>query len=523
MEIDTSRMDRPVSKHDIRELPPARGPKNDPTILTGFDSEEAAPAQPDEAPLPTEGAPLRSDDAPLRVVRSSPDVPRLSPVARLAPMPERVPAPVLVPAADSHVTVVPLRPVLDRSSAVREAQPDDDVRAFDQPEHDSPVSLRQLRSAELPLRWYEAVAIVQGMCEAMIVAGQETSVPGLETVFVRSQGDIYTTTEETGGAAAAVNAVGQIFDQLGGPDLPAPLKFIVAKASAVPPIYGSIKEFSATLAYFERPNRVELLQGVHAAWTRLPVAAAPPPLPPVIVRVAEPLEPPAVVHAARIPGLVQRGAALALVAVGLAVIGIVFLTLGMRSRTGENPAPAPAMDVARSGEASPPTADTAAAAQPGLPGGQRAEVGGERLPGMRSDKSPRLGGFATPPQGNRRPASGRAPDVDTVAALEAESVPPGLADGATYTAADTDVIPPVAVYPKLPSLDPSLPDVAAFEIVVSSSGNVESVKANDSPASVGQAMQMTSILSAAKSWRFRPAWRAGHSVRYRVLVWLQLH
>ena len=96
-------------------------------------------------------------------------------------------------------------------------------------------------------------------------------------------------------------------------------------------------------------------------------------------------------------------------------------------------------------------------------------------------------------------------------------------DQATYTAADANVVPPVAVYPKLPTLRPSDRNVSAFEIVVTPAGTVESVKAAEEPESLARAMQMTGILSAAKSWRFQPASRNGHAVRYRLVVLLELH
>ena len=55
----------------------------------------------------------------------------------------------------------------------------------------------------------------------------------------------------------------------------------------------------------------------------------------------------------------------------------------------------------------------------------------------------------------------------------------------------------------------TLPQV---ELVVSSSGEVESVKLVTEQAGVGPSM----MLSAIKAWRFRPATRDGEPVRYRL-------
>jgi outer membrane biosynthesis protein TonB len=64
--------------------------------------------------------------------------------------------------------------------------------------------------------------------------------------------------------------------------------------------------------------------------------------------------------------------------------------------------------------------------------------------------------------------------------------------------------------------------VSGFEVVVTDDGNVESVRASNAPQSIGETLQMTGILSAAKSWRFRPAEKDGQSVRYRLQIWLRL-
>jgi hypothetical protein len=381
-----------------------------------------------------------------------------------------------------------------------------------------PISLHQVRSSALPLRWYEVVAIVQGLCEEMIAAHEESMIAGFDTVFIRAQGDMCTALTEKRDAQAAVNSMGRIFGQLGGPDLPAPLKFIVSKASAVPPIYSSIKEFSTTLAYFERPNRVELLQGVHAAWKRLPPAApgAPAPVP--------------IVHApirGNVPALGSRGSQWfvpAAAMVGLTVILISLLALDIRSRVNSDSLPAPVTTMVD--ETPRPTQQGAyppviapLAAQGTAAAGVRGKVAPPLVVSRRS--------MLRLPEPARRspgsPAAGSVVAEPPTPTLETDPATMNVADAVTYTAADTDVVPPVAVYPKLVNLAPLSPDAAAFEIVVTDSGTVESVKSTTPLASIGQALQMTGILSAAKSWRFRPASKDGHSVRYRVLIWLQLH
>jgi hypothetical protein len=75
----------------------------------------------------------------------------------------------------------------------------------------------------------------------------------------------------------------------------------------------------------------------------------------------------------------------------------------------------------------------------------------------------------------------------------------------TYSAADSDVVPPVAVYPQFPSI-PSGTDVD------------ESVKARSAPESLSEALTVTMSLSAAKTWRFSPGLRNGRPVRYLKVI-----
>ena len=84
-----------------------------------------------------------------------------------------------------------------------------------------------------------------------------------------------------------------------------------------------------------------------------------------------------------------------------------------------------------------------------------------------------------------------------------------------YSSLDTEVAPPSLLRSRLPEGPPlgapaeGLPEV---EIVVSSTGEVESVKLVTQQAGVGPSM----MLSAIKAWRFQPATRDGEPVRYRL-------
>jgi hypothetical protein len=90
-----------------------------------------------------------------------------------------------------------------------------------------------------------------------------------------------------------------------------------------------------------------------------------------------------------------------------------------------------------------------------------------------------------------------------------------------YSAADGDVVPPVAVYPRFPSTYPpgtTAEDLAEFEVIVSPTGGVESVKARRAPHHISEALRVTMSLSAAKTWRFRPGLKDGEPVTYRHII-----
>ncbi len=95
------------------------------------------------------------------------------------------------------------------------------------------------------------------------------------------------------------------------------------------------------------------------------------------------------------------------------------------------------------------------------------------------------------------------------------SAPP--VDDAVYSPADAAVIPPVLVRPVLPREDPKgVPEdlIGTVDLLVDEQGDVESVRLT----SPGNRFQERMLVSAAKMWKFRPAFKDGHPVRYRARV-----
>jgi hypothetical protein len=104
--------------------------------------------------------------------------------------------------------------------------------------------------------------------------------------------------------------------------------------------------------------------------------------------------------------------------------------------------------------------------------------------------------------------------VETPAAA-APIVEPG--EWAVYSAEDADVVPPMAVHPKLPTEPPPgvrIEELPVIELLISATGEVERARLRTMRPDVRASM----MVSAAKAWRFDPATRGGTPVRYRLNV-----
>ena len=102
----------------------------------------------------------------------------------------------------------------------------------------------------------------------------------------------------------------------------------------------------------------------------------------------------------------------------------------------------------------------------------------------------------------------------TVVAAATEPLPLPVFDGR-----DVGVTPPLVRHVRLRHASLPLSHVGSgqsglVEVVFSASGAVESAKFITNPLNIHESM----LLSAVKTWRFRPARRNGHAIRYRLQV-----
>ena len=82
------------------------------------------------------------------------------------------------------------------------------------------------------------------------------------------------------------------------------------------------------------------------------------------------------------------------------------------------------------------------------------------------------------------------------------------------------MLPPVQTYPRyVEALTPNHPNASPIQIVIDENGQVESAILARYPTDMRQAVSGTMLLAAAKAWRFQPATKDGHPVKYRRIIW----
>ena len=405
------------------------------------------------------------------------------------------------------------------------------------------VSLAGLQSSRVPIDWYEAIAIVQDLCRAIVESGDEVGPAALGggQVFIDSSGKVSSTGRGPKDARTCVQQLGELLRAtLPEGQFPTPLRLVVSQAVSAPPFYSSIREFSEALAYFERPNRTALIQSVYERGKTTQARSAAP---------AVPRTPQMEVRESRTASRAHRGRIAAAVAAAVIVATLAGVGAWMLFRSRPSIASSASSTVRHAGD----TLKTATSAVDAILD--------RILPRPRGEPAapPKSAPAAAPAAPRRSTRIARAaPPSDKVVAfdLETSSVtsdstapppstpqpsvdgsgapPPDVArkrndlpiDPVIYTASDAQVAPPVAVYPQLPSeLPPGvrIEDLAIIELIVTEAGNVGSVRVREAPKTMSDTMLVTVNLSAAKTWRFRPALKDGQPVKYRKAVWILTH
>jgi len=381
------------------------------------------------------------------------------------------------------------------------------------------VELASLVARGTPVAWFEAVAIAQELHAALLRGGgaEAAGMPKLGDVAITAEGNIAILAAGRAEEPPVPGAARMLLALVGeAQSLPLQLRLLVLQELSPSPVCRTALEFSTRLALFERPGRQNTIREVYERFQGLPPVHADPPA-------KEAVPDPGTARVEVLAGLGRRAlvaaaASLLIVAVGAAVAWL----SSMRAASPQGPREARVPLSRAVTEAGASISDAAASSVRGIADWLGMDSGPRPAPPAPAQT------IAVPPGPPAAPARRRAarPAAPVVPAAPAPPQPPAAApvaaaapapDTAIYTAADTDVVPPKILRARM-SAGPEaglragpLPEV---ELVVSPSGEVESVRLVTPQAGVRSAM----MLSAIKAWRFDPARLNSQPVRYRLLL-----
>jgi hypothetical protein len=394
------------------------------------------------------------------------------------------------------------------------------------------VALSDIVSRRMAIQWFEGVAILQEVCGALAGQDGRLTPPDSSSIRITAQGTVIVRPGASG--EAAVLRLGRLLSELIAydPQVPPPLRLCISQATSVPPALATTEEWSASLAYFARPDRPALISAVHDRYLRTPAGELQAERAVVTDSQQVPgktSEPQRRKHSTRRPA----GLYLALAA-GVAIIcvrtlgggegltnsldvGALIESLNLDAFNRQPAAPvepateaaprrAPRHASARSNEAADPTSS-------GIDSGD-----GRALPV--GERTLLQSATVIRPEGSRlhlAPEIRNGSPDGALSAVHAHERVTIRAQQAVYSSDDADVVPPVMVYPQLPPpprAQAEADTVNALEVVIGADGLVDRVRLVSTPRRLTDMM----LLSAAANWRFTPAKLDGASVPYRATI-----
>ena len=386
------------------------------------------------------------------------------------------------------------------------------------------VTLADIVSRKTPMGWFESVAIVQELCDAVLARGPagDLRVPELKHIALTPAGgiELHALGPED---HSPVHRAGLVLLALTPEaDLPLQLRLLALEAVSPSPRFVSLEEFHAELGFFERPDRREIARGVHGRFLRQQAQTAAGGIPPALLEPAPPRR-----HVRWWKRTWVAGAAALLLA--LAAAGAAW---GWRwPEGGRYTQPASAFidaAAAKTRRAAAAARIELAAAQEKLGLGAKETVApppvatgaGPEAPARDEPRAASPAGLPVQTQPAETPAAAgtqtAAPAARITAAHEAPPQEPDLPTTAeVFSAADPLVTPPRLLRPQLPPAARSgarLEDRPELEILISETGEVETVRL----VSAGTGPNPAMMMSAVKAWAYQPATRGGQPVRYRL-------
>ena len=464
-----------------------------PVELAGHVASQAQTAPGGRAPEPQSVELSKPVESSRRVAAQAP-----TPLSTRAPEPQSVELP---------------KPVETSRRVAAQAQTARTVGAGKPPRAESlrSVDLARLLARQTPIVWFEAVAIVQELCAEVVARGPERDlrVPELTEIAITPEGGIELRGDGPAGQAPVPRTARVLLTLLAeAQTLPVQLRLLALQEVSPAPSCPSLREFSTRLELFERPGRSTVVRSVYERFQKLPALEAE-----VAKDATAPPLPRRLSPAWRKSARVQAGVGLA------AVVVVVTTALWLWPRpegqgAGDRRGPvtravsATADTVARTSGSGLNTVarwfglaatDRPTATAPAEPAS--VDAGPTSAPSRMT--APRTARPVEPPRAAETTAKGQPPSTDTT----------------VYSPVDTEIVPPEFVRSRLPKDPPPgvrSEDLPEVEVIISATGEVESVKLVTQPVRVLSAM----MLSAVKNWRFQPATRDGQPVRYRMRMQL---
>jgi hypothetical protein len=389
-----------------------------------------------------------------------------------------------------------------------------------------PIGLSDALAAGAPLSWTETVAVIRDVAMHLHWSPTPLNVPTLSQIAILPNGSVQVEggrPNPAGPVVGLANLMEQLLDSTGCPQQ---LLDVQKQAGANPPVFQSPQALHAALEYFARPgSQDELAAYYRGAATALDMNAKNKELEALKEKTKASAETEKKPQKPR--SRVMLYLALAVVALVGSGAALFWMRYGGQAPAVMNQSAGAALDAITT-----TSKDLTAAASTMV----SEMIGAPREPSPPPPTPPPAPPVVAPktrPRGAReaaKPAGATAagqsaaaasseplaPPVDPLVSSEPESPLPEL-DTRVYSTRDVDVKPAELVYPQFPSqyietVPNALP--GHLDILVLEDGTVGEVRLR--PES--NRLQDRMLISAAKSWRFRPASRAGRNVKYRLLV-----
>jgi hypothetical protein len=388
------------------------------------------------------------------------------------------------------------------------------------------IRLDELLAHNVDVQWFEGVAIVQATCRQLLESGAPNGeFPSAAQIGISVDGAVrvLATTSTEAVPAAAHLLAGMLSD-----DVPVRLRLAVSQATGQSSSLASLREFSDTLGYFERPDTQLIVRNL---FDRAKLAGFRKQTDqPRLEKVGTEEKRETAAKPSRDTKAMLRRAAIA-AAVVITIGAMSWLVLvgarsgrlsaafsGVTNAFAGAPEARPneplensvaSKEIATKGTTRPQRTHSSTANRPQSQSGEAQKESAGPLVARIPSLVPSLASVMSRiPLSDGWNATEPVQTYVVVASERDESAPDAI-----YSKSDSEVTPPRQVYPALPAEPPAAlmkRALTVVDLVIAPDGLVEHVHLRTTPRDIHEFM----LLSAAKAWRFEPALLDGRPVRF---------